>query len=167
MIGSRIKVKKCRTWKPTAWIIICIFIFPAWLKSQAISVAGTWSLLLDATMLEAGAGSNFIEPIASATGQVLVDINPRSYGRTWSVYVHKQDTFWDSSLHLDIRRQPFTNISGGLSYFELTDIDQEFFYSTQRKKCNDIQIQFQLRGASVSLTPGTYSTTVVYTLVDL
>jgi hypothetical protein len=73
----------------------------------------------------------------------------------------------DNNLHIDIRRQPYANIIGGLTYFELTDTDQEFFYSDQRKKTNNIQIQFQLRGASVDLQPGTtYETTVVYALVD-
>jgi hypothetical protein len=122
---------------------------------------------LDVTMLQAGAGSNFIDPIESATNQVLVDVHPGPYGKTWIVYVHKTDILWDNSLHLDTRRQAYTNVLGGLSYFELTGSDQQFFYSNNRKRSDNIPIQFRLRGQSVSLNPGTtYQTTVVYTLVD-
>jgi hypothetical protein len=136
-------------------------------RSQTITVDGFWSLTLDVTMLQAGAGSDFIDPIQSATNQVLADIRPKTFGKTWIVYVHKTDILWDNSLHLDIRRQPYTNLLGGLSYFELTGSDQEFFYSDNRKRTDNVQIQFQLRGQSISLIPGTtYETTVVYTLVD-
>ena len=137
------------------------------LRSQSINVTGLWSLTLDVTMLQAGAGSDFIDPIQSATNQVTANIQPGPFGKTWIVYVHKQDILWDNSLHLDIRRQSFPNVLGGMTYFELTGSDQEFFYSDNRKKTNGVQIQFQLRGQSVDLNPGTtYQTTVVYTLVD-
>jgi hypothetical protein len=152
--------------KAAAGILAIGLLLPAGLKSQWIYLTGSWTLQLDETYLRAGAGTDFQDPIPSAANQILCDIQPGSYGRTWVVYVRKQDSFWDSSLKLDIKRQSYPNISGGLNYFEISDTNQEFFYSTQRKKCSGIQFQFQLRGASVSLTPNTYTTTIVYTLID-
>jgi hypothetical protein len=166
MITAKKTIKHFMILKTAVCAIVCAITIPVSVRSQSISVTGTWSLLLDQTMLQAGAGSNFIDPIVSAVSQAHIDISPRSYGRTWDVYVRKQDTYWDNSLHIDIRRQPYANIIGGLTFFEVTDTDQQFFYSDLRKKTNNVQIQFQLRGASVSLTPNTYTTTIVYTLVD-
>jgi len=138
--------------------------FPA--LSQSIAVAGQWALTINSTNLQAGAGSDLIDTYESATDQVLADVKPGPFGKTWVVQVHKTDHLWNSNLYLDIRRQTYPKIQGGLSYIELTDSDQDFFWSENRKRSLDIPIQFRLRGVSISIPVNTYSTTIYYTLID-
>jgi hypothetical protein len=141
-------------------------LFHAGLFSQSIALTGSWTLTIDQTDLQGPAGSDLTNTYESAADQVLVDVRPGPYGKTWTVHVHKTDNLWDSNLHLDVRRQTYTNIIGGLSYVEVTSVDQDFFWSENRKRSLDIPIQFRLRGVSAGLNANTYSTTIYYTLID-
>jgi hypothetical protein len=152
----------------TCWIPVVILLFCAGFPAaaQTITVTGQWDLTINSTNLQAGPGSNLVATYQSAANQVIANINPRSFGKTWLVQVHKTDILWNSNLHLDIRRQAYSNLVGGLTYFEITNIDQDFFWSDTRKGTNGVQIQFQLRGVSVDIPVNNYSTTVYYTLID-
>lgn len=55
-------------------------------------------------------------------------------------------------------------ISGGTTYQQITDTDQSFFTGTGGKKA--VTIEFKLDNVSVQIPFGTYTTSVIYTIVD-
>ena len=138
------------------------------IQAQDITVTGSWSETIDASDLQAGAGSDLIDTYESASDQVTIDVFGQG-GNPWRVDVKKVDTNWHSSFHLYVKRtsdgigeEP---ISGGTSYQEVSDTDQSFF--TRRKDRTNINVQLKLNGISVQIPPDTYITTVYYTVVDI
>jgi len=141
-------------------------------KTQAqinITVTGSWSETIDASDLEAGAGSDLIDTYESIAGAVSISISGTTGpSDNWRVDVKKVDTNWDSSFHLYVRRTSDGtggSVSGGTAYQEITDVDQSFFDGSD--DVGGINIQLKLSGVSVQISPDSYITTVYYTVVDL
>ena len=152
-------------------ILLIIFVsITIWEKIQAaisITVTGSWTQTIDASDLQAGAGSDLIDTYESASDAVSIDISQT--GGDWRVDVKKVDTNWHSNFQLSVRRTSSGTgsgtISGGTSYQEVTDTDQSFFNGTKSR--DGINVQLKLSGVSVQIPPDTYSTTVYYTVVDI
>lgn len=156
------KALKCQ-W---IWLVFLFFAIPIGAFGQGtIVVTGEWSLIIDQNHLVSGPGSDLIDTYESATNQVQIDI--WGSDRTWRVDVHRVDTNWHSNFILQVRRQPNNRIQGGLTYQTVTPVPQQFFRSNNRRNVSGIQVQFRLMGVSINVDPNTYSTTVVYTLVNI
>ncbi len=150
------------------WSLALLLIFLVSIRASAqgtITVTGEWSLTIDQNNLVAGAGSDLMDTYESATNQVLIGV----WGpdRTWRVDVHRVDTQWHSNFILQVRRQANNRIIGGLTYQTITPVAQEFFRSRNRRNVTGIQVQFRLMGVSINIDPAIYTTTVVYTLVNI
>lgn len=147
------------------WILL-FFSFSTYVFGQgSITVSGQWSLNIDQNNLISGPGSDLISTYESATDQVQIDI--LGPDRTWRVDVHRVDINWHSDFILEVRRQPNNRIVGGLTYQPITPVAIEFFRSRNRRNVRGIQVQFRLSGVTININPDTYSTTVVYTLVNI
>lgn len=134
-----------------------------------ITVSGSWTLTIDATDLQSGAGSDLNNLYESATKAVSIDISGVGGKDTWRVDVKKTDTNWHSNFQLFVKRTSngsgkSANISGGTTYQEVTDTDQSFFSGSGKKR--NIRIQLKLVGVSVQIPQDIYTTTVTYTVVD-
>jgi len=140
-------------------------------KAEAIDISavGSWSDTIDASDLQAGAGSNLIDTYESVAGATVLTIS-NTTGNTdnWRVDVRRTDTAWHSNLHLYVKRTSdgsgSGSISGGLSYIEITTIDSQIFSGAGDR--SGINLEYKLTGMSVSVPPNAYSTTVTYTVVD-
>lgn len=131
-----------------------------------LTLTGSWSETIDALDLQAGAGSDLIDTYESASNEISIQIvSPAN----WRVDVRKSDITWHSNFQLYVRRTSDGtgggSISGGTTYQEVTDTDQSFF--TGNKNRNSVDVQLRLTGVSIQIPPGTYTTTVYYTVVDL
>ncbi len=135
----------------------------------SISVTGTWSETVDKYDLISGAGSDLTASYESATDQVSITVsNTSGAGDSWRVDVRKVDTNWHSDLSLWVKRTGSGtggSVSGGSSYQQLTGSDQSFF--TGSDDVSGITVQLKLSGMSVQVPPGSYTTTVYYTVVDI
>ena len=140
-------------------------------RCQAIDITatGAWSLLNDAGDLVFGAGSDLISDQESAQDQVALTIADTT-GDTdnWRVDARRSDTNWPVGLSIFVKRTSdgagTGNISGGSAYQEVTVSDGSFFSGSGNR--NGIGMQLKLSGASVGIAPDTYSTSIVYTVVD-
>lgn len=135
-------------------------------RTQDITVTGSWILTIDASDLQAGAGSDLIDTYESASDQI--DVYVHAIGaRTWRVNVRKSDANWHSNFQLSVRRTSdgtgAGSISGGTSYQVVTDTDQIFFDGNKDRQ--DIKVQLKLTGVSVQVPTDTYTITVYYTVV--
>ena len=136
---------------------------------SAIIVTGFWSLALDNTDLQAGAGSDFVNTYESAVDQVSLEISGKKV-KGWQVDVRMTaGSSWHSSLALAVRRtsagQGGGSVSGGTSYQTITTTDRNFLSGD--KKLSGIDLQYRLSGMSVTIPAGTYTTTVTYTVTDI
>jgi len=139
---------------------------------MSINSDGSWSKTITTSNLTAGAGSNLTSTYESTTTQANIDISlTLGILDSWRVNVHKVDGTWHNDFHLYIRRSSdgwtdlgLGTISGGSSYIEVTGVSQTFFTGSGNRY--DADVQLKLTGISLSIPPGTYSTTVYITLVD-
>jgi hypothetical protein len=136
-----------------------------------ISATGGWTETVNSSDLVSGAGSNLIVTYESATNATIVSItNCLSRFDNWRVDVRRVDGGnWHANFTLSVRRTSngtgLGSISGGLSYIGITTTDSQFF--SGRGNRSNINLQYRLTGMSVSISPKNYSTTVVFTVVDI
>jgi hypothetical protein len=134
-----------------------------------VTVVGSWTEFIDQADLTGGAGTNLTGTYTSMTNVNIVDIT-NTTGRTdnWRVDIKRVDTTWDGRLSLSARRTSSGSgtgrITGGTSYLQLTTSDQTFF--SGRGDRFDVNIQLRVTGASLTLSPNQYITTVQYTVID-
>ncbi len=134
-----------------------------------ITVVGSWTEFIDQADLRGGPGTNLVGTYTSMTNVNIVAIT-NTTGRTdnWQVDIKRVDTSWDGSLSLSARRTSSGSgtgrITGGTSYLQLTTSDQAFF--SGRGDRSNVSIQLRVTGASLTLSPNQYITTVQYTVID-
>lgn len=145
-------------------------------QSISINLIGpTWNVSVP-TITQAG--SDYSSNITSSVNQSTISL---LFGLTtiltnWKVVVKKQDTNWNSNLTLWVRKtgngtgilSPVVGTispSGVSSFVQLSNVEQEIYrgFSTRY----DVPIQYELRGLSVLVPVNNYSTSIVYTLLDL
>jgi len=129
-----------------------------------ITVTGSWPLVIDASDLQSGAGSDLNPTYISAAGQIRIDIS--NTNTTWRVGVRISPYYPDYPF--GVRRTtdgtgPGT-ISGGTSWIPVTDGWQLFFSGSQPR--SNIRVQVGLTGMSVQILPGTYEITIEYIVVE-
>ena len=136
-----------------------------------ISATGGWGETIDQADLVSGAGSDLIDTYESTTGATSIDIsNTLDENDNWRVDVRRVDAGgWHGDFTLYAKRTSNGNgpgiVSGGLSYMEITTTDSELFSGAGN--LNTIDVQYELAGMSIGVLPDNYSTTVIFTVVDI
>jgi hypothetical protein len=137
------------------------------LGAISITVSGSWSVVIDASDLQGGPGTDLVSTQESPLNGSALSVSQAS-GLNWQVTVRRIDGTWPSGLSLSAKRTSngtgTGSISGGTTYLNLTTIDQSFF--TGRGNRSTVYLRFQLSGLSVNIPPSAYSTTIVYTVVQ-
>ena len=149
-----------------------IFILLVFTKAEAIDITatGSWSRTIDASDLVSGAGSDLVGIYESAVNAtVLTILNTTGNTDNWRIDVRRSDSTWHGNFNLYIQRTSDGtgggSISGGLSYIAIGTTDSQFFSGAGDR--SSVNLQYKLTGMSVSIPPNTYSTTVVFTVVDV
>lgn len=146
------------------WAVICCSGPICWAIS--ITVTGSWSETINASDLQAGAGSDLISTYQSAADALSIDISSTS--GNWAVDVKKVDANWHNNLHLHVKRTSDGtgpgSISGGNTYQEVTDIGQSVFSGNGDR--SNVNTQLKLTGVSIQVPIDSYSSTVYYTVYD-
>jgi hypothetical protein len=149
-----------------------IFILLVFTKAEAIDITatGSWNKTIDTSDLASGAGSDLVgiyESTVNAT--VLTVLNTTGNTDNWRIDVRRSDSTWHGDFILYIQRTSDGtgggSISGGLSYITIGTTDSQFFSGAGDR--SSVNLQYKLTGMSVSIPPNTYSTTVVFTIVDV
>ncbi len=141
--------------------------------SQSISITGGWSPSISSADIP-DAGNDFTNPFNSTGTLIQMAVNVQPDNRRYEVYVSRSDIFWNAAFTLRVRRSsngtnpsapPAGQISGGTNFITITAGNTQFF--TGRRDRVNVDIEYRLLGVSVTLPAAIYSTTVVYTLVQL
>lgn len=140
-------------------------------EAQSINAIGSWSVSVPSNTISE-AGNDYNINLTSVTNQTMIEINVPSTTANWRVDVDKQDSFWNNSLSLWIRKTGDgigilgSSISpiGTIPFFRLANMGQPFI--TGVKNYVGIPVQYEIRGLSVLIPASTYNTTVVYTIIE-
>jgi len=141
----------------------------AWGVQGDIVATGDWSGTIGTSDLTGGAGTDLNSIYTSDSDQVSITIsNTADDWDFWRVDVRKSDTTWDDDLVVSVMRTSSGTgaggISGGTSYVAAGALDTEFFRG--RGDRSNILAKLRLSGVSVQVPPNTYSTSIVFTVVD-
>jgi hypothetical protein len=161
------KLNPCGFWQH---VLVLLFLSPLVAGAIDIFVTGDWTnLAITANDLTAGAGSNLTPEYQSTIDQVTIDIlNTTGNSDSWRVDVKRTDSTWNSIPVLAVKRYDAGSgggsISGGLGFQTVGMTDMAFFSGTGNR--TGIHVQLRISNISVSLSPGNFSTTISYTVVD-
>ena len=155
----------------TIFFSIILLFSTIYLKAQSVNAIGSWSVSVPSNTITE-AGNDYNMNLTSMTNQTMLDINIPLTTTSWRVDVNRQDSFWNNSLTLWIRKTGDgvgtvgSSISpiGTIPFFQLTNMGQPFF--SGMKKYMSIPVQYEIRGLSVLIPASTYNTTVVYTITE-
>lgn len=137
-------------------------------------IPGNYAEVIDESDLTGGAGSNLTATYTSASTITRMDVTGTASALdAWRVDVRRIDTSWHASLTLRVRRSsdgadcalPTSAPTGGVAYQNVETTDTALF-SGSGDRCG-INVQYQVTGLSVAIPPAAYSTTVMYTVVDI
>lgn len=157
-------------------IFIVFFVISNCIYSQKdkMTLSGNWTKNLSASDIN-GAGNDYANSIVSATNQSLITVSPGGNGKDYvniNVHVHREDIAWHNNLTLNARRSSGGNnsnniISGGSSFQTITGnaTNPSILFSCTGEHIF-VPIQYEITGISVLLPVQTYSTTVVFTLMN-
>jgi uncharacterized membrane protein YgcG len=129
-----------------------------------ISASGGWNFTIDASDLISGPGSD-IRDKESAPNASLLTVS--ATGFSWRVDVRRADTSWNGNLTLYLRRTSDGTgsgiVFGGSSYIPVGIANSLFFSGSGSR--SGMGGQYKL-GSSVKVPPGSYGTTVIYTITQ-
>lgn len=152
--------------------ILCSYYF----KAQTLTVTGTaWTVPITAIT---EAGTNYTGTYQSAANQILLAASVPLLLGNGKVSVHYQpNPTWNSALILSARRTGngttvcgLCSITGGTTYITLTQTDIELFRISAilaLGSYNNIPIQIQLSGVSVTIPATAYHSNIVFTISSI
>lgn len=131
------------------------------------TVTGNWTKNIAASDINE-AGNDYPTSYDSNINQTLLTINPKNWNKQINVLVKRNDIAWHNNLNLKVKRTSNgtngnTNISGGLIYQTITNIDANFFICSGYHTF--IPLQYEITGISVVLPVQNYSTEIMYTVI--
>jgi len=139
------------------------------LGAATLTVTGSWTVSIGQSNLAGAAGSDLTSTYASTTSAATMSVSGAA-GHNWRIDIYRQDTKWDTDLHLWLQR---TNngtsgtgtYSGGTSYLEVLTTTQTWMTGNGNR--SGFTLQFQLTGVSCAAIPAaSYTTSIVYTIVQ-
>ncbi len=145
-------------------------------SAQSITVSGSWNPAINAKAITE-AGNDYASGYAIESAANQSSINLTLGGgffnilfNAWRVDVQRSDILWHSSLVLETRRTSngtgsfLGSIANGTAYQRVNTNAQSFFDGTG--SYNNVNIQYRISGMSILTPVNTYSTSVIFTLID-
>jgi hypothetical protein len=157
-------------------IILCYFLHLGYAKAQSISVSGSWNPMVSASVItEAGQDYPAGYSIESASNQSSINLTLGGgifnvWFNNWRVDIQRADVLWPAGMTIETRRTTngtgsiFSSISGGTAYQLINPGANSFFQGTG--SFNNINVQYRISGMSIVTPVNTYSTTILFTLID-
>ena len=166
--GGRRSAGAAKRLRSAGLTVLAAMALAAVLEAATLTVTGSWSVSVGQANLTGSAGSDLTSTYTSTTSQATMSVSNAS-GHNWRIDVYRQDTTWNANLPLWLQR---TNSgtsgtgsgSGGTTYMEATTTTQTWMTGTGNR--SGFTLQFQLTGVSCAVPAASYSTTIVYTVVQ-
>ncbi len=155
--------------------VILIVLLTNFSFSQEIKVKGKWHKKFSVSNIK-DAGSDYKEYYLSRKDQSKLSVSSENSEKQedlyaeFKIYVSKDDDEWHKNIIIQVRRTSNGrnrnfNIFSGTEFQTVTD-NPTYFFNTIGKQKN-VPIQYKIIGLSVLLPAKTYSTEIVFTVLDL
>lgn len=169
-------------------IVTLVLLLPAvLLHSQTVStmtLSGTDWISVQTSSNISDAGNDLNNTVESASSQHTMDIQYTTKllivglrAQPFRIEVQKSDINWDANLSVSVKRNGGTpvdgildilsnpsSITGGTSYQSITGTSTAFF--TGFGRVDNIGLQYQMSGVSLTLPADDYETVITYTMWD-
>jgi hypothetical protein len=134
--------------------------------------SGSWSPRIGIFNTVSGPGSDLVSSYeCGATAFHLSVMGSTDSLDTWRIDVSRTYTSWPQAVKLFVRRIDGSGAgsgaitSGGTLYQEVGAMPSAF--CSGRGDISNVSLMYKISGISLHVTPGVYSTSVVFTVVDL
>jgi hypothetical protein len=133
-----------------------------------------WTPTFDVTYLSGLPGTDFTGTQSSAANQALINVNRlTTLTKSWIVYAKRTNISWPGGLTLWIQRTGNgTTLGGGTIdagslnvWRQIVAGDTELFRGSRVRY--NVPAQLEVRGLTVLMHAGTWTTTVTFTLTEL
>ncbi|PCI32106.1 MAG: hypothetical protein COB60_10105 [Flavobacteriaceae bacterium] len=157
------------------YLLVILLLLSGFVRSQEIKATSGWYQIMRVSDIE-NAGNDYPLYVESKKKETKISVKafPKSkqmdlYG-FFTVFVHHEPVFWDESLELSVRRTSKGkgkkgSINGGETWQQVHRFAGDFFRLVGKGK--NVDVQYRIKGLSVLLPVNTYSTEVVYTVLNL
>jgi hypothetical protein len=148
-------------------VIIILSSLALFTKAQEVRIKGTADFKFSYANIKAG--EDFATEASNKGDEVDLSIRKMPKNKRWYVTVSKSDINWPSDVSIYVRRTSGGSgngyIWGGTNYTCVRNMPQYFFMGSG--SLNNINLQYKLKGLSLSIPSNTYYTDIVYTLYEL
>jgi len=157
------------------YAVFLIVLFSSLVRSQEVKVSSGWYKVMKVSDIY-GAGNDYPEYVESRRKETKLHIKafPKSkqkdlYG-SFSVFVHQEPVNWHASLELSVRRTSKGKgkkggMHGGDNWHQIHRFSSRFFKLVGKK--DGVDLQYRIKGLSVLLPVDTYTTEIVFTVLNL
>jgi hypothetical protein len=139
-------------------------IFGGVARAGDIDVLGTWITIINASHLQAGAGSNLQSNITSIGGVSILSL--KGFPKDWVVLARLTPGSSSPHVSLQVRRSSAGIgpgfITGGESFISLSSTNTVIFSGEGSR--DGVALQYRLSGMSTDVTPGTYNAPILFTV---
>ena len=139
--------------------------------SQEIKLkGGNWTKELKSSNITS-AGGDYAQFYLSKIDQTKISISPghKSHHNDkhmpFKVFVSREDMEWHSDLVIQAKLTEKHGHSSGTNFQVITNNSSLFFNAVGSKK--DLRVQYKISGLSVTIPAETYSTEIIYTVLNL
>ncbi len=151
-----------------ALLVLILWLTPNICFGQYISITPVGNSNIDITNInEAGKGypNNYTTGKKKAKMSVSFNNASKNQNQKWQVLISKDDSFWDDELQIWIKGKKINGVTSGFNQFkQVKNYDIDFLGG--KGKVNDIQIEFEIRNISVTIPAESYSTELVFTVIE-
>jgi len=150
-----------RAFRRSVMLLFCVSVARA---ADVSVLGGPWFMSIGTAHLEAGAGTDFLSPVASDVFIAVLAIS-NTGGANWSLRIAREgnEAQWPAGVSVSLRRgggSAEAGISDGLTYRTLTSDLQPFFSGTGDYA--SVEILVRLDGVTVQTPPGFFSLAIRY-----
>jgi len=153
--------------------ILIVFLLTTMLGfSQKIKLkGGNWTKELKSSDITS-AGDDYNQFYLSGTKQTKISITPvpnSKYNKKYmpfKVFVSREDMEWHSDLVIEAKLTSTKHGNSSGTNFQVITNNSTLFFNTVGSK-NDLPVQYKISGLSVTIPAETYSTEIIYTVLNL
>lgn len=89
----------------------------------------------------------------------------KNQNQKWQILISKNDSFWDDDLEIWIKGKKKKGVDSGFNQFKkIKNYDIDFIGG--KGKVNDVQIEYQIRNITVTTPAESYTTELVFTVIE-
>ncbi len=151
-----------------SFFLVLFALLPTKSFAQYITISPTGnSNIKIKNIKEAGDGypNNYKTKKVKAKMSVTFNNASKNQNQKWQILISKQDTFWDDELQIWLKGKKKKGVDSGANQFkQIKNYDIDFLGG--KGKVSNVQLEFEIRNISITIPAESYSTELVFTIIE-